>query len=84
MPGKGPSDGQVEGYQRVVNGRVVQVAAYAKGGSTNSVVKKARELPGRPRIKAQPGTFASGRSIPGVKAMVRSGPKDEHVDPPGQ
>lgn len=64
-----PSDGNVDTYQRIVNGKVVTVNSYAKKASTStSAAKKVRLLPGRPRIAAQPGTYASGRDIPGVKA----------------
>lgn len=66
-----PSDGQVEGYERVVNGKVIRVNAYAKKAtSTTSAAVAARRRPGRPRIAAQPGSYASGRDIPGVRPRV--------------
>lgn len=64
-----PSDGNVDTYQRVVNGKVVTVNSYAKKSSTSTnAAKKVRLLPGRPRMVGQPGTYVSGRDIPGVKA----------------
>jgi hypothetical protein len=66
-----PGDGQVEGYQRVVNGKVVKVNAYGKSPSTSTrAAVAARKRPGRPQIAAQPGTYASGRDLPGVKAKA--------------
>lgn len=78
IPGKPPkpSDGKVDSYQRVVNGKVVKVNAYSqKDTTTTSAAKKARLLPGRPRIMAQPGTYSSGRDIPGQKAVSKPEPK---------
>jgi hypothetical protein len=64
-----PGDGQVEGYDRVVNGKVIKVNAYAKRSTTATRAAAAvRRLPGRPRIAAQPGSYTSGRDIPGVRA----------------
>lgn len=60
-----PSDGKVEGYSRVVNGKVVQVTGYAKKATAStSAAKTARALPGRPRMAAQPGSYTHGRDIP--------------------
>jgi hypothetical protein len=62
-------DGQVEGYERVVNGKVVVVNGYAKGKTSPAVDVQSRALamPGRPRLNARPGTYASGRQVPGVE-----------------
>lgn len=68
-----PDDGQVDSYSRVVNGKVIRVNAYAKKPSlATSAVKRARAIPGRPRIMAQPGSYSSGRDIPGQKANLRT------------
>lgn len=65
-----PGDGQVEGYERVVNGKVVKVNSYGKNPSVATrAASTARKRPGRPRMAAQPGTYASGRDLPGVKAV---------------
>lgn len=66
LPEQNPS-GRVEGYQRVVNGKVIQVMGYAKKSTgTTTAAKAARAIPGRPRIQAQPGSYSSGRDIPGL------------------
>lgn len=61
-------DGQVAGYERIVNGKVVRVNAYAKEKTSpaSSVQARALAMPGRPRYAAQQGTYASGRQLPGV------------------
>jgi hypothetical protein len=70
-PQQQQGDGEVEGYSRVVNGKVVKVNAYAKKSTTTtSAAKKARLVPGRPRIMATPGSYSSGRDIPDQKAIV--------------
>lgn len=67
---KPEQDGQVDSYTRVVNGKVVKVNAYGKKSTTSTrAAKKARMVPGRPRIMAQPGSYTSGRDIPGQKAV---------------
>lgn len=67
-----PSDGTVDGYQRIVNGRVVKVNGYGKKGAADgSALKSVLKKPGRPRMAANPGNYASGRSIPGQKAIVK-------------
>lgn len=65
------SKGEVKAYQRVVNGKVVQVNAYAKKStpSTDAAVS-ARSLPGRPQIAAKPGSYSGGRDIPGFGALL--------------
>lgn len=77
QPGQKPeSDGQVDSYQRIVNGKVVRVSAYGKKSTTTTrAAKKARMLPGRPRMMAQPGSYSSGRDIPGQKAVSLPEPK---------
>lgn len=89
FPQKKPdTDGQVDSYQRVVNGKVIKVNSYAKkNNATTSAAKKARMRPGRPRIMAQPGSYSSGRDIPGMRAVASPEPRevpDESVDPPGK
>lgn len=72
MPAPVPasSDGQVEAYQRVVNGKVITVNAYAKKPTTTThAAVAARAIPGRPRVAAQPGSYTSGRDLPGHKAI---------------
>ena len=61
-------DGQVAGYERIVNGKVVRVNAYAKEKTSpaSSVQARALAMPGRPRYAAQQGTYASGRQLPGI------------------
>ena len=62
-------------YQRVVNGKVVEVNAYAsESTTTTSAARRVRALPGRPRMAAQPGSYASGRDLPGQKARKRPQP----------
>ena len=62
-------DGNVDSYQRVVNGKVVSVNSYAKRSSASTTAAKAvRKIPGRPRMAANPGTYSSGRDLPGVQA----------------
>lgn len=74
FPGGGqqkPKDTQVDGYTRVVNGKVVRVNAYAKKEtSSTKAAKSARKRPGRPQMAGQPGTYAGGRDIPGQKYVV--------------
>lgn len=68
-------------YQRIVNGKVVQVNAYAgQATTTTTAAKAAREIPGRPRVAAQPGSFSSGRDLPGQKAKR----KPPMIPAPGQ
>lgn len=65
-----PGDGQVESYRRVVNGKVVEVNAYAKKStSTTQAAIAARKLPGRPQMAAKPGSYASGRDLPGQQSV---------------
>lgn len=65
-----PGDGQVEGYDRVVNGKVVKVNAYAKKSTTTTnAAIAARKMPGRPQVAAQPGSYSSGRDLPGHPAI---------------
>lgn len=81
MPAPQPSDGKVEGYERIVNGKVVKVQAYAKKPTTSTTAAAAvRRLPGRPRVAAQPGSYSSGRDLPG--AIARSHPA-KPAPPPG-
>lgn len=61
------SDGKVDGYTRIVNGKVVQVGGYSQKDARDSdVVSAVRASPGRPKMSAKSGTFSRGRSIPGV------------------
>ncbi len=70
---KPPSDGQVNSYERVVNGKVVKVNAYAKQASPNAgVMSRAMKKPGRPRIMAKPGSYSGGRDVPGQSSIVES------------
>lgn len=66
-------DGHVEGYERVVNGKIVVVNGYAKDKTSpqSSVQAKALAAPGRPRINAKQGTYASGRQIPGIFSVPK-------------
>lgn len=74
----GSGDGRVESYERVVNGKVVKVNGYAQTAtSTTNAAVVARKRPGRPRMAAQPGSYASGRDIPGVQARPLPQPKKE-------
>lgn len=58
----------VDAYSRVVNGKVVKVNAYGKDKSTTTTaLQNAWKKPGRPQMQATPGTYASGRDIPGQK-----------------
>lgn len=67
------SDGQVNSYERVVNGKVVKVNAYAKKASPNAgVMNRAMKKPGRPRIMAKPGSYSGGRDVPGQHPVVES------------
>lgn len=67
-----PPDGTVDAYERVVNGKVIKVNAYAKKKtSTTTAAASARAVPGRPRLMAKPGSYASGRDIPGQRAVPR-------------
>jgi hypothetical protein len=69
-------DGQVEGYQRIVNGKVVNVSAYAKKPSASTqALQRSWLLPGRPRMAAKPGSYSSGRDIPGVGAELHDAPQ---------
>lgn len=85
-------DGQVQGYQRVVNGKVIHVNSYGKQPSTSTrAATAARKVPGRPQIAAQPGTYASGRDLPGVQAKPLPPPppppafqKGAPIDAPGK
>lgn len=73
---KKPEDGEVDSYSRVVNGKTIKVNAYAKKSSTTtSAAKKVRMRPGRPRMMGQPGSYSSGRDIPGMKALPKPEPK---------
>ena len=75
-------DGRVEAYHRVVNGKVVKVNAYAKRSTTTTRAAQAvRRVPGRPRIAAQPGSYTSGRDIPGAKAVILPPPKKSREGP---
>lgn len=68
-----PSDGRVNSYERVVNGKVVKVNAYAKQASPNAgVLSRALKKPGRPRIMAKPGSYSGGRDVPGQSPVVES------------
>lgn len=82
QPGFKPPDTTVDAYERIVNGQVVKVSAYGKkpSASTTAAVE-VRKLPGRPRMMATPGTYSSGRDLPGVKAAP---PKPEPVQAPFQ
>jgi hypothetical protein len=72
------SDGQVEGYQRVVNGKVVNVAAYAKKPSASTqALQRSWQIPGRPRMQAKPGSYSGGRDIPGVAAELHDIPNQK-------
>lgn len=67
MPAPEKSDGKVDGYTRIVNGKSVQVGGYKQANAKDSeAVTAARALPGRPQMAAKPGTFSRGRSLPGV------------------
>lgn len=80
LPFQKPSDGQTKAYQRVVNGKVVKVNSYgSKPTTSTAAAKKARLIPGRPRMAAQPGTYTHGRDIPGQKAV--SLPEPQFPDP---
>lgn len=80
---KPPSDGKVDSYTRVVNGKVVKVNGYGSKASTSTTAaKKVRMLPGRPRMMGQPGTYSSGRDIPGVMAKPTP-PLPPQFDPMG-
>lgn len=80
MAGQQPSDGKVEGYQRIVNGKVVQVTGYAKRATPSSnAAKSVRRLPGRPRMAASPGTFSGGRDLP-VRTKKRGKPEEEGAE----
>lgn len=79
-----PSDGKVEAYTRVVNGKVVKVNGYGSKPSTSTkAASKVRMRPGRPRMMGTPGTYASGRDLPGVKAF-KTPPPPPQFDPMGQ
>lgn len=87
QPGQQPPkpDGEVEGYERVVNGKVVKVNAYGKKAtSTTKALTKARLMPGRPRMAGKPGTFSGGRDIPGQKFVVPREPPPMIVETKGQ
>lgn len=79
-------DGQVAGYERIVNGKVVRVNGYAKDKTSpaSSVQARALAMPGRPRYAAQQGTYASGRQLPGVEVPPK--PKGPQIgsQQPGQ
>jgi hypothetical protein len=77
-------DGQVEGYERVVNGKVVVVNGYAKSKTSPAVDVQSRALamPGRPRLNARPGTYASGRQVPGVEMPMPTKPTPPPVPMP--
>ncbi len=73
QPQRQQPDGQVDAYERVVNGKVIKVNAYAKKGTTTTTAAaRARKIPGRPRIAAKPGSYSSGRDIVGMRAVSRS------------
>ncbi len=56
-------------YERVVNGKVIKVNGYGDTSTTTTTAAKtAQKLPGRPRMAAQPGSYSSGRDIPGQPA----------------
>lgn len=75
-------DTQVDAYERIVNGKVVKVNAYGKKPSASTkAATEVRKLPGRPRMAGTPGTYSSGRDIPGVKAHR---PKPEPIQLPFQ
>lgn len=76
-------DGQVDAYQRVVNGKVVKVNAYSQRSTTTTRAAAAvRRLPGRPRIAASPGSYTSGRDLPGMQAQALP-PEPPQVPPKG-
>jgi hypothetical protein len=77
-------DGQVDAYERVVNGKVIKVNAYAKKATTTThAALDARKVPGRPRIAAQPGSYSSGRDLPGRPAIaLPPAPPPPHIPPP--
>lgn len=65
-------DSEVNSYERVVNGKVVKVNAYAKRPSPNAgAMSRALKRPGRPRIMAKPGSYSGGRDVPGLPAKVK-------------
>lgn len=67
---------EVTGYHRIVNGKVVQVAAYAKKGTPSTTALAASwRAPGRPQMQATPGSFSGGRDIPGHPALIPDVPK---------
>lgn len=67
------SDGQVSGYDRVVNGKVIKVNAYAKKASPNAgAATRALKIPGRPRMQATPGSYSGGRDIPGQHPILKA------------
>lgn len=78
-------DAQVDGYTRVVNGKVVRVNAYAKKETSSTKAAKAvRKRPGRPQMAGQPGTYAGGRDIPGQKFVVPRTPPPQPMQMKGQ
>lgn len=80
FPPKQQPDSSVDGYTRVVNGKVVRVNAYAKKPTSSTrAAKAARKMPGRPQMAASPGTFSGGRDIPGQTFVV---PKEPPPVPP--
>lgn len=71
-------DSEVDGYSRVVNGKVVRVAAYGKKpAAATSAQNLALKIPGRPRMAGKPGNYSGGRSVPGQKFV-------KHPEPPPQ
>ena len=79
---------QIQGYTKTINGKVVQVKSHTR--TNNEMSQAANKAPGRPGMAAQAGSFAGGRSLPGVwshelqkKAEELEGqaPVEEDVEP---
>jgi hypothetical protein len=82
-PPQEPSDGKVDAYTRVVNGKIVKVNGYGTKPSTSTkAAQKVRMRPGRPRMMGTPGTYTSGRDLPRVRAF-KPAPPPPQFDPMG-
>lgn len=87
---KPKSDGSVESYERIVNGKVVKVNGFKrKDTSTSRAVGAARMIPGRPRMAGKPGSYAGGRDIPGVLPVtvqqpIQQSPTKGNFNEPGK
>lgn len=55
---------QIRGYQRRVNGRLIQVKEHVR--ENEDATQATLDTPGRPPMAGKPGKYANGRAIPGV------------------